>query len=233
MGAEAGQDVGLILQRKELERRACDGTFIWGVGNGVGAAIHGLVSSDATPPVLFSPIRGPAAALDTNPSGVLLWLDYLGADNVTRPLPTASVVTSRCDTPRGTRKRLHFALFCASDVPLEAADHGRIRFGELRNLASNRPVGFSQVTAVVSRGTCAENASSLEYEVALFAHLKDPYCVRLANAVEIDGNDLDIIERASASNDPYFWTETVANLKRERASRGSMRDAVTQCSESL
>ena len=35
-GTEAGEDIGAILERKESERLASGGTFLWGVGNAIG-----------------------------------------------------------------------------------------------------------------------------------------------------------------------------------------------------
>jgi 4-aminobutyrate aminotransferase-like enzyme len=38
MGTEAGQTLGTILRRKELERQAGSGIFAWGIGNSLGAS---------------------------------------------------------------------------------------------------------------------------------------------------------------------------------------------------
>ena len=61
-----------------------------------------------------------------------------------------------------------------------------IDFGELRNLLSGRPMGASQVTAVVER---SEGSSGLgaPYEVAIRADLVYPYFVCLQRPVQVLG----------------------------------------------
>jgi hypothetical protein len=56
-GTEAGQAIVHILQRKEQERSANDGLFIWGIGNAIGPSIRELVRRTNRPEVLFSPIK--------------------------------------------------------------------------------------------------------------------------------------------------------------------------------
>ena len=65
-------------------------------------------------------------------------------------LPAHSRVTSKFD-PSG-RKFNHYALVCFSDTPLlPLRNENKIAFIQLRNLRTGRPVGASQVTAVVQR----------------------------------------------------------------------------------
>src|ERR1700732_2427720 len=100
IGNEAGESVGRIVRRKELERQATDGCFTWGIGNGLGEGIRCLVEVQERPQVLFSPIRSVAADIDRNPDGLLLWLDVVTSGDLS-PLPAASWVTSRNKTAKG------------------------------------------------------------------------------------------------------------------------------------
>jgi len=144
-----------------------------GIGNGLGNGIRDLVNAQPQPRVLFSPIRSAAAEIDRKPAGVLLWLDVLGP-NGPQPLPRAAWVTSRSSTAKGATKAHHYALFCHSADELEPGDFGAIQFAELRNMATLRPVGFSQVTAVVSRSG-ELSGRELEYRVVLSAQLAAPF----------------------------------------------------------
>jgi hypothetical protein len=63
-------------------------------------------------------------------------------------LPRHSLITSRLDVLKARAK--HYALVCYRDEPIEIPSRcERLPFSELRNLLTNRPVGASQVTAVV------------------------------------------------------------------------------------
>src|ERR1700736_3685919 len=77
MGDEAGQGIATILLRKDLERRATGGTFVWGIGNALGNAMRGLIAREEHPQVLFSPIRSISAVRDRAPTGVLVWSGYI------------------------------------------------------------------------------------------------------------------------------------------------------------
>src|SRR4051812_30446023 len=72
-GTEAGQAIGHILQRKERERAANGGLFIWGIGNAVGPSIRELLRRTTRPEVLFSPIRCSPKAQDAEPPAVAAW----------------------------------------------------------------------------------------------------------------------------------------------------------------
>lgn len=92
----------------------------------------------------------------------------------------------------GRRIQPRFALVCASDNVLCPSDLGHLRFTDLRNLISGRPVGASQVTAVVqqSDGTSFDLDSGGGrgvgvYPVNIRAHLVHPYFVRLQDPVVV------------------------------------------------
>ena len=213
MGDESGEALDRIVRRKELERRAAGGMFVWGIGNGLGIGLQHLVMSQADPEVLFSPIRSQAAAIDRNPAGVLLWLDYVRPNGTVNPLPAASLVTSRNSSAKGTNKALHFCLFCHSETPLNTSNLGTVRFGELRNLATQKPVGFSQVTAVVDRSGAPGSKRDLEYQVVLAAHLVDPFFARLSTPVALSAPDAQFLESVATSGNESNWISAVCSIK--------------------
>ena len=63
---------------------------------------------------------------------------------------------------------------------------------ELRNLVSGRPVGASQVTAVVERFTVSSEVSATSYVVRLRARLVAPYFVRLTDPVTFSETPLPV-----------------------------------------
>ena len=56
-GAEAGETIETILERKERERQANRGVYFWGIGNSVAPGIAELVRRTTSPEVLFSSIK--------------------------------------------------------------------------------------------------------------------------------------------------------------------------------
>ncbi|MEA2621829.1 MAG: hypothetical protein QOH61_739 [Chloroflexota bacterium] len=183
MGTEAGESLASILDRKERERQATGGLFLWGIGNAVGAALEALVRRSPQPEVLFSCTKTPARLADASPDRRVVW---------------AGAVTMsgrRYQPPKGTRvmggvvdaRRLppRFALVCSSDQSLQPSDHGSIRLAELRNLVSGHPVGASQVTAVVERVADDLETQNGMYVVRLRARLVEPYFVRLVEPIVV------------------------------------------------
>jgi hypothetical protein len=172
-GTEAGEPIGSILYRKEMERLANDGTFYWGIGNSIAPGIAALLESVEAPEVLFSPIKSRPRVVDVAPANVARWREgtNLIGDRIT--LPDTIRVTSR-------PSRSHYALVCSATDPLDIGHLGKLRFSKLRNLVSGRPLGASQVTAVVSREVDGAPDADDGYVVALRARLVEPYFVRLA-----------------------------------------------------
>lgn len=183
-GTEAGQPVSRIVERKERERRANHGVFLWGIGNSVGAGIKELVGCCNEPEVLFSPIKGPPRLTDTQPAAVITWSVGETLEGHPYTLPRWSMVTSRASATRST----HYALVCFSTRPIELVPDGpRLALSGLRNLISGRPVGASQVTAVVRR-RINELDDEAGYAVAFRARLTYPYFVRLACPAPLETN---------------------------------------------
>src|SRR5215469_8845249 len=134
IGTEAGQTLSDIVSRKELERRATGGIFVWGIGNAVAPAVSRLLDLEPNPSVLFSPIKSAPAAIDVQPTSLLAWTGYLDSNGLAHELPDGVVVTSRGHTARGAAKRAHYALFCRSETSLGVEGVERIDFDRLRNL---------------------------------------------------------------------------------------------------
>lgn len=182
-GTEAGENIHRIFQRKDLERRRNARTFLWGIGNSVANGIRALVTIDEAPHVIFSPIVSAPRPVDAKPSQVLLWTAGIALDGTPYEVPHAAVVTSR---RTNGRQQSHYALVCESEstlAPTNAIDW--IEFGALQNLHTSRPIGASQVTAVVRRNDVAIRTGRL-YPAALKAKLVAPYFVKLVQFVVID-----------------------------------------------
>jgi hypothetical protein len=186
-GTEAGESIESIFARKERERVANGGMFLWGIGNAVGPSVRELLRLVGSPEVLFSPIKSAARQTDVAPRMVVAWTSGVGLDGSLFCVPENSLVTSRHD-PGSTRED-HFALVCAASEPLTRfRSSDRINFTALRNLRTGRPVGASQVTAVVrtDRSTLTERPG---YEVVIRADLAYPYLVRLRRPVALPNRE--------------------------------------------
>jgi hypothetical protein len=206
-GTEAGEPISHILERKEAERVANAGVFMWGIGNAVGPSIRELLRRGPTPEVLFSPIKTSAKVQDVSPATVVAWTSGETLDGETFYLPEHSLVTSRYD-PGGPRTG-HYALVCFSRVPITLSQpEGKIVFNALRNLRTGRPIGASQVTAVVEQRQ-ANSEEVRTYDVAIRAELVYPYFVRLEQPIVLPN---------SANTDPMNrdWTRTSFEFVRQR-----------------
>ena len=64
MEDEAGQSPERIVNRKELERQASNGTFCWGIGESKIEKVRSLVANERNPAVLFSRMRSPPHSRD-------------------------------------------------------------------------------------------------------------------------------------------------------------------------
>ena len=182
-GGEAAEPVDNILLRKERERIANGGIFLWGIGNAIGPSIVELMMRTPRPKVIFSPIKTAAKTRDTNPPAVVRWTGAEALDGQAYEMPEHSLVTSRYD-PDAPKKN-HYALVCYSAQPLIPLQQGeKIGFDQLRNLKTGRPVGASQVTAVVER-TETESVAVTLYDVSILAELIVPYFVKLVGAREL------------------------------------------------
>lgn len=210
MQTEAGQTLEAIIQRKEIERQAGCGSFLWGVGNA--PAVIASVLSRAQIPVraVFSVMKSKPKLVDVAPSRTVAWRRYVDAHGVDRPLPPHALVTSRGDSAGGA-KRIHHALMCRSDAPLELRRGATFDPSAFRNAGgTGAPVGSSQVTALLRR--VDDDGDTSDYEANLTVWLADSYWVRLTDPVEIDARRQEIladIRRVPVSR----WCDVVAEIR--------------------
>lgn len=183
-GTEAGEEISSILQRKEAERVAGGGTFLWGIGNAIGPSVDALIATAARPEVVFTPMKSRPAARDVAPARTARWHCGVGLDGASYEVPSFSTVTSRVSPSRGH----HYALVCRSDRPIRIGPASRPSFAatHVENLRSGSRVGASQVTSVVRRIACALGLLPSNYTVAFTAELVAPYFVRLDEYTLID-----------------------------------------------
>jgi hypothetical protein len=200
-GTEAGEKIDSILARKEQERLATGGMFLWGIGNSVGPAIRDLIRLEERPMVLFSPMRSKPKTVDAAPAGLNVWSRALDLDGRDWPLPDGVKVTSRSGSETGRAKRSHYALVCRSSAPLAALDVQSVRYEELVNLQSKNKLGASQVTAVVERlARCTAQCTT--YSVAFMAELVFPYFVKLGEPIDSEVHHLKSPGRAFYERQP-------------------------------
>lgn len=185
-GTEAGEDIGAILARKEAERLASGGTFLWGIGNAVGPSVEALLAHAADPQVVFTPMRSRPAARDVTPAQVAVWHRGIDLDGEPFEFPDSSCVTSRISPTRG----YHYALVCRSEQPLGVGARRGPSFASthVQNLRSGSKIGASQVTSVVRRIACALGLMPSSYTVSFTADLVAPYFVRLTDYSLVDAS---------------------------------------------
>lgn len=195
-GDEAGEAVSWILGRKEKERLANDGVFLWGIGTSIRPSLIALLAREPNAEVIFSPMLSPPAQKDVAPEVVVAWGGAIGLSGEPFTLPEDSRITSRLS--KGVRVLRHYALVCHSADPLlgEQNHHDQdwIDDAELRNLGTGRRLGSSQVTSVVTR---AETGADWRrrYRIAFRATLHPPYLLRLSDHTVVGGRSHGVSER--------------------------------------
>jgi hypothetical protein len=181
------------------------GLFFWGIGNAVGPSIAELTRILHKPEVLFSPIRSSPRRNDVAPAVVAAWSEATTMAGEPYALSAQSLITSRLDpiTPRD----VHYALVCYSDHSLfGAASEQKIVFRRLRNLLTKRPVGASQVTAVVRYDKTATETGAV-YDVSFRALLVPPYFIRLRKPTPL----------SHPAKQHHDWERAVSLLWQQRA----------------
>ena len=208
MQSEAGQKLEEIVARKEMERRAGNGVFFWGVGNAPAVVASAYARLQVPVQVIFSIMKGRPRSVDAAPRSILVWRSYLDMFGVERDLPQHALITSRGETDKGDKRR-HYALICSSSTPLRL-EHG-VNFDPTayRNAGGNGGlVGASQVTALLQR---VAPPMSGDYEVNLTASLSGSYWVKLTNPVVLEASDVEQAANAASSRE---WCSLVVGLRR-------------------
>ncbi len=210
MQAEAGQELETIIARKELERRAGDGIFLWGVGNPPALVANVLARAGVPVRMIFSIMKSRPKLVDVAPSRTVAWRRYVDAHGAERPLPENALVTSRGDSAGGA-KRAHYALMCRSDQQLRIRRGVTFDPSAFRNAGgTGAPVGASQVTALLRR--TGADTSGTDYEANLSAWLVDSYWVRLVDPVELDPGKLELLSHG-AKQDVEGWLDLVERIR--------------------
>jgi hypothetical protein len=81
-------------------------------------------------------------------------------------------------------------------------------------MTTNKPLGPSQVTAVVRiLSQTGETCDAKSYSVSFTTELRPPYCVRLAQPVLLDARELTEIKGISDSGDIESWSTLVRRLR--------------------
>ena len=211
MQAEAGQSLANIVARKERERRAGGGAFLWGVGNAPPTIARVLARAELPVRAIFSVMKSSPKSIDVAPSRIVTWRQYIDFDGIERCLPAHALVTSRADSASGPKK-VHYALMCRSAEPLVLRS-GIEPFNPsaFRNAGgTGAPVGNSQVTALLRRAEIS--ARALDYEVNLSAWLTGSYWVRLTNPIEITPTKLDQLTQLYEANEAE-WIRLVSAIR--------------------
>jgi hypothetical protein len=211
--AEAGQPLEEILHRKRLEHR-CGDTFWWGIGESKAEQIGLLLARNSRPAVLFSAILSRPHRRDSHPDGVLIWEEYETAHGDI-PLPPHVVVTSRAHDSRGRPKTRHYALVCESSTEILHSGAARLDVGALRNFGEGgKPIGNSQVTAVVERIVGSERGPS--YPITARATLAAPFAVKLTAQRRLSSSELQLLDDARLANmSTNDWAMVAKQLRRK------------------
>jgi hypothetical protein len=214
MHAHAGQNLSLILARKELERRTGEGLFFWGVGNAPGQSLTQVAKAALNVDVVFSLMKSQPKAADVSASEIFVWRRYFDMHNYERPLPIHSLITSR-GYAAGQPRRGHYALMCRADRPLTLGDFGIFDPSAYRNVSRvGAPVGSSQVTALLRRVN--EEGPHSDYRINFYAKLVDSYWVKLSDPVRLSDNRRIEMARELAQVLSYTradWRNIVAELR--------------------
>jgi hypothetical protein len=210
--ADAGQSVDRILRRKELERQL-GGTFWWGIGQAPMAEKISQLGPD--PDVILSLMRSNAHSRDSDPDGVLLWDQYIvpGTRKIV-PVPVHAVVISRAQDQNGKLKSSYHALVCAGDIPHSTG--GEVNAAMLRNIGG-RPIGSSQITAVVERISDSKVVSR-NYPITAQARLVAPGAVRLTAPRLLSDREKRLLDEVSADGKTVNdWMIVARQLRRAGA----------------
>ncbi|WP_235083059.1 hypothetical protein ACF3DV_32930 (plasmid) [Chlorogloeopsis fritschii PCC 9212] len=215
MGTEAGEELTAIIRRKEWERQLGSGYFLWGVGQSLGENARVAARDTASLRAIFSPMPSKPKPIDVSPTEVVLWNAWVDVQGQTRQLPIHCFITSRASLPSGRKKQSHYALVCFSDRELNAPQENICIFpSQLRNMTTNKPLGASQVTAVVRVDRAADELCDIKgYSISFTTELRSPYCVQLAEPVLLNTHELLEIKAISDSGNIESWSALVRRLR--------------------
>jgi hypothetical protein len=126
---------------------------------------------------------------------VLLWEAYKTTEGEI-PLPPHAIVRSRAHDSKGRPKQRYYALVCENPMGIPHSGRGMLDTRTLRNFGNGgKPVGSSQVTAVVERTTSHDQGRS--YPITASATLIAPYAVQLTAPRKLSEQELRLLDQAS------------------------------------
>lgn len=213
MGAESGEQLQLIIRRKEWERSLGNGLFFWGIGQSLGGNADLAMRTGETLKVLFSPMISKAKAIDSAPNETVVWSTFVDAYGEEHPLPEHILVTSRSTLPSGRRKEFHYALVCRSHNSLVTSGQLSVDPTSICNFATNKPLGASQVTAIVRNNTERQAVGGKVYPVSFFAELVQPYFVRLSSPRVLSSTEKTLLARTTESSAERTWRDVVTSIR--------------------
>jgi len=213
MGAESGEQLELIVRRKEWERSLGKGLFFWGIGQSLGGNANLAMRTGETLKVLFSPMISKAKTIDSAPNETVVWSSFVDAYGEEHPLPEHILVTSRATLPSGRRKEFHYALVCRSPHSLATPGQLSVDPSLICNFATNKPLGASQVTAIVRNSREQQAVSGKIYPVSFFAELVQPYFVRLSAPRILSSIEKTLLARTTESGAERTWRDVVTSIR--------------------
>lgn len=217
MGAEAGEELETIVRRKEWERQLGDGVFVWGIGQSLGDNAQKAAEQLGDLEVFFSPMLSRAKSIDSEPDTTVVWNCWIDNGGRSHPLPQHVLVTSRATLPSGRPKLTHYALVCTSGNSLLQPLAANIQYSTLRNLVSDKPLGDSQVTAVVKVDNVDVSETGRIYPIAFSAKLERPYFVRLSQPRVLQKWETEAISQISAQDNLMAWATLVQKIRGEES----------------
>jgi hypothetical protein len=213
MGAESGEQLEFIIRRKEWERSLGNGLFFWGIGQSLGGNADLVGRTEEALKVLFSPMISKAKDIDSAPDETVVWTAWIDANGDERPLPEHAVVTSRATLPSGRRKESHYALVCRSANRLVSANKLFVNPTSICNFATSKPLGASQVTAIVRSTQEHEDGAGRTYPVSFFAELVQPFFLRLSSPRVLTSSEKTMLARATESGSEQKWRDVVTVIR--------------------
>jgi hypothetical protein len=208
MNAESGEDLEQIIRRKEFERKAGKGNFLWGIGTALD--FSKIDMSRPNIPVFFSKMISPAKRVDSAPDVVVVWRKYISVEGDSIELPPYALITSRGHSAKSVKTK-HYALVCRTANALFLRNHRKFDPAAYRNVGGrNRQPGSSQVTALINR--VASESNHGRYFINMKAELVPPYTIQLADPIIVTPKDRALL--AAKDIDTRQWLKLVAKVRR-------------------
>ena len=199
MGTEAGEPLEYIMHRKEIERQANDGKFVWGIGNSPGNSIVNFMQDTKKPVAIFT---------ETRPNSKTRSIDEEESERVWRDklLPRYSFVTSHPE------RKEHYALLCECDEDLRTQCHGELHTGEFVHYVTCNPKLPPNSTNMMKKG---EGRSCKPYPIRFVASLYGEGWVTLTDYADISPETIKEVKRSADDGDIEKWKALINKIKGE------------------